>query len=290
MALKLVHHQQSHNLLVIAGYESGFTAVHVVPCNTTGIRAPTPDLARTIYLSRPHTQPILSVDALPDGSSFFTSSADAIIAAHRIPDLHPNSGVEHDQIKSAPSHTVGGEPALPQSPNMSKDAAQLNDPESNLSPSYPKIHSSPSPSPSALSTLLASAPPQQNLPQTSTPPPPLTPQPPHKAINTKHSGQQSLRVRPDGRLLATAGWDARIRIYSAKTLKEVAVLKWHKEGVYAVWFGDVLCEGGRGEAEGEGKKETGLQRLQRQREEAVQRRHWVVAGAKDGRVSLWEVF
>jgi hypothetical protein len=47
-------------------------------------------------------------------------------------------------------------------------------------------------------------------------------------------------VRSDGRILATGGWDTRIRIYSAKTLKEVAVLKWHKEGVYAVDFAKVL--------------------------------------------------
>jgi hypothetical protein len=38
------------------------------------------------------------------------------------------------------------------------------------------------------------------------------------------------------------------------------------------------------------RKETGLGKLQRQREEVMQCKHWVVAGAKDGKVSLWEVF
>ena len=95
----------------------------------------------------------------------------------------------------------------------------------------------------------------------------------------------------------TGGWDTRIRIYSTNSLKEVAVLKWHKEGVYAVGFGEILdAQDLRREKEvkddGEEivKRETGLGRLQRQREEQMQLKHWVVAGAKDGKVSLWEVF
>lgn len=91
-----------------------------------------------------------------------------------------------------------------------------------------------------------------------------------------------------------------MRVYSSKTLKEVAVLKWHKEGVYAVAFGAVLEKEDlqyheeKQKAVGKGtevaKKETGLAKLQSQREEAVQVKHWVAAGAKDGKVSLWEVF
>lgn len=92
-----------------------------------------------------------------------------------------------------------------------------------------------------------------------------------------------------------------MRIYSAKTLKEVAVLKWHSEGVYAVGFGEIL-DGQDIESSMDGdsaadekadqvaKRETGLGRLQRQREERMQIKHWVVAGSKDGKISLWEVF
>lgn len=87
------------------------------------------------------------------------------------------------------------------------------------------------------------------------------------------------------------------------------MLKWHRVGVHAVAFGDILSEeGGDGEEVGEGDgagagdrgaggvvgktgaKETGLGRLQRMREREVQRTHWVVAGAKDGKLSLWNVF
>jgi hypothetical protein len=37
-------------------------------------------------------------------------------------------------------------------------------------------------------------------------------------------------------------------------------------------------------------KRGGLGKLQKQREETMQLKHWIVAGAKDGKVSLWEVF
>lgn len=328
MAVKLVHHQPSNNVLVIAGYEGGLTAVHLIPRNRAGARETLPGLAQTIYLSKPHTQPILSIDALPDGSTYFSSSADAIIAAHRIPEL-PRDHVESASPKSSIStangldqdakaelteddNTEGSSGAIASAdstlPNTSEAVDSDTEPAEPLSfpktrqPNTPKPSSNtpqPSAPPSGLSALLASAPPQQNLPPLPRPPP-VALQPAHKTISTKHAGQQSLRVRSDGRLLVTGGWDSRVRLYSTKTLKEVAVLKWHNAGVYAVDFGEVLGEDDVEKAvdeqrtAGEGtqvvKKETGLAKLQRQRERAVQMKHWVAAGAKDGRVSLWEVF
>lgn len=60
-----------------------------------------------------------------------------------------------------------------------------------------------------------------------------------KTVNTKHAGQQGLRIRSDGKIFATAGWDSRIRVYSCKTMKELAVLKWHKEGCYTIGLAKV---------------------------------------------------
>jgi WD40 repeat protein len=151
------------------------------------------------------------------------------------------------------------------------------------------------PKAAGLSSLLSAAPPQAR-------PQPLPPRPkivsvqqPSKVNKTKHAGQQSLRVRSDGRIFATGGWDSRVRIYSSKTLKEVAVLKWHKEGVYAVDFAQVLEAQDLQNKDEQGsqavlREETGLGKLQRQREEQMQLKHWVVAGAKDGKISLWEIF
>jgi hypothetical protein len=46
-------------------------------------------------------------------------------------------------------------------------------------------------------------------------------------------------VRSDSKIFAAAGWDARIRVYSAKTMRELAVLKWQKGGCYAVAFATI---------------------------------------------------
>ncbi|KAF8537643.1 WD40-repeat-containing domain protein [Trichophaea hybrida] len=98
-------------------------------------------------------------------------------------------------------------------------------------------------------------------------------------LDTKHSGLQSVCVRSDGKVFATAGWDGRFRVFKTKGMKEVAVLKWHTVGCYAVTFAEVL------EEEGEGEMSVEVARVRRET-----RKHWVAGGAKDGKVSLWEVF
>ncbi|KAK0938189.1 Astra associated protein 1 Asa1 [Friedmanniomyces endolithicus] len=119
----------------------------------------------------------------------------------------------------------------------------------------------------------------------------LTPNPAvePRIVRTKHAGQQSLTVRPDGRIFATAGWDGRVRVYSAKTMKELAVLKWHKEGVYAVAFAtdqdDDAADSGDGKAVGKREMTVSEQRVRK-----TQETHWLAAGSKDGKVSLWDVY
>ncbi|RPA95223.1 WD40 repeat-like protein [Choiromyces venosus 120613-1] len=127
------------------------------------------------------------------------------------------------------------------------------------------------------------------LTPTATPPTPHTqPNDPVKVTDTKHHGQQSVSIRSDGRIFATAGWDSRIRVYSVKTLKELAVLKWHREGCYAVAFGEVL-DGASGAGEGDGEGGVVLT-VEKRREKKVKETHWLVGGAKDGKVSLWEIY
>ncbi len=125
---------------------------------------------------------------------------------------------------------------------------------------------------------------------------------PLKVSQTKHSGQQGLRIRSDGKVFATAGWDARIRVYSAKTMKELAVLKWHKLGCYATAFAAVglsasaemgekdLPEGERSNAVVDVHESTIATNVQKRREEKAQSTHWLAAGSKDGKVSLWEIY
>lgn len=118
-----------------------------------------------------------------------------------------------------------------------------------------------------------------------------------KVQQTKHAGQQSLTVRSDEKIFATAGWDGRARVYSATMMKELAVLKWHKEGCYALAFAELTTKD-------EGNDETTVLAKQEsvdsvaKRELTVSERrtekskftHWLAAGSKDGNVSLWEIY
>lgn len=285
MAVRLLRHQRSRTILLLAGYEGGVAAAFKLPGDCTG---PSVGSAELIYLSQPHSQPVLSLDASPDGDFFFTSSADAKLAKHRVPELILDANEEGEDETtmippSAPasrlSETIEG---VPQPVDSSESPPLFAKPPA-------KGKTSETPKPGGLSSLLSSS---------STPLPRIKPAPPvqsvvalepaYKIIDTKHAGQQSLRVRSDGRLIVTGGWDARVRIYSSKTLKEVAVLKWHKEGVYAVAFADILTA--EDLAVEDSEPETRVESRGQERENETKMKHWVAAGAKDGKVSLWEVF
>ena len=129
---------------------------------------------------------------------------------------------------------------------------------------------------------------------------------PFKVVQTKHAGQQGLHVRSDGKIFATAGWDARIRVYSAKTMKEVAVLKWHKVGCYATAFAEILDHGTIKEEDDVAVKDeedeesvqldqttthhsSALGTVQQRRDAKARSTHWLAAGSKDGKVSLWDI-
>ncbi|KAL8756382.1 MAG: hypothetical protein Q9184_004523 [Pyrenodesmia sp. 2 TL-2023] len=129
---------------------------------------------------------------------------------------------------------------------------------------------------------------------------------PFKVVQTKHSGQQGLHVRSDGKIFATAGWDGRVRVYSAKTMKEVAVLKWHKVGCYATAFAEMLDSESietavdaptKDEDEEVGESDTTVAKpstavsiVQQRRDARAQSTHWLAVGSKDGKVSLWDIY
>jgi hypothetical protein len=187
-----------------------------------------------LYAGRPHSQPVLSLDVAPSHGYFISSSADALIVKHPI----PNTG-------SAGYIPTAGY----------KEESPL------------------------------------------------------KIVNTKHSGQQGLRIRSDEKVFATAGWDSRIRVYSGKTMKELAVLKWHKDGCYSVAFGDTEStssvvspspesakqeprdadQGAAGQTTVDGRNYS-LATVQQQRNQKVQQTHWLAAGSKDGKISLWDIY
>ncbi|KAK3988213.1 ASTRA-associated protein 1 [Cladorrhinum sp. PSN332] len=155
------------------------------------------------------------------------------------------------------------------------------------------------------------------IPSANSSPTTVLTEPPLKKINTKHSGQQSLRVRSDNLIFATAGWDSKIRVYSVKTLKEVAVLKWHQVGCYAAAFSDMIptptspqqdtalssSSSGSGNeisttaatTSDSSKEAAPIPKLvemtvRDKRIHQAKTAHWLAAGSKDGKVSLWDVF
>lgn len=262
MAVHIFFTAQGDDLYVVSGYEDGQVMVHVR--RGPGLESWTWE---KLYASRPHSQPVLSLD-IPPGKErkdyFITSSADALIVKHPIPHITSSSAKGKAKAKEGEE---GEEEKV------------------------------------------------QNAPL--------------KVLNTKHAGQQGLRVRSDNKIFATAGWDARVRVYSCKTMKELAVLKWHKEGCYAMAFAEILDSGGGGsDVEGDqdqdqdhtsptaaaaatasstspdGKDQDqeeenrldlvpaagSLKAIQQQRSQKAQRTHWLAAGSKDGKVSLWDIY
>lgn len=223
MAVKILidnTHSQDPCVYMLSGYEDGHVMVHV--------SRPPPESSKAwkwakLYVSRPHSQPILSLDSVQAETNklpsfFYTSSADALIVKHPI----SSTSVQ------MPSH-VGNTPS--------------------------------------------------------------------KVLNTKHSGQQGLSVRGDQKIFATAGWDARIRVYSCKTMKELAVLKWHSEGCYTVAFAEIISSTtteGRSTQEGDDSaiqpQNSPLEIVRQERNQKAQQTHWLAAGSKDGKISLWDIY
>jgi len=119
-----------------------------------------------------------------------------------------------------------------------------------------------------------------------------------KSINTKHAGQQGLNVRADGKIFATAGWDGRTRVYSCKTMKELAVLKWHKDGCYATNFAKISTpnenntsgEEAHDESTEIATRKSALDHIKQEREVKSRSTHWLAAGGKDAKITLWEVY
>ena len=70
---------------------------------------------------------------------------------------------------------------------------------------------------------------------------------PGRMIEITNKGLNDLVIRGDGRIVATAGWDSRIRVFSCKKLKPLAVLDFHKESIQSVSFskGGLLAAGSK---------------------------------------------
>lgn len=98
-------------------------------------------------------------------------------------------------------------------------------------------------------------------------------------------------------------------------MKELAVLSWHKTGCYATAFAqtdligpapvprieqtksDLVSEPIPSAEDERGvelaltkQRSSGVTSIQQRREEKAQTTHWLAAGSKDGKVSLWDIY
>lgn len=83
-------------------------------------------------------------------------------------------------------------------------------------------------------------------------------------------------------------------------MREVAVLKWHKEGCYATALAtlndsDLLSCKVSPDEDGESLKDIQTKSsvvgaVQSRRNEIAQNTHWLAVGSKDGKVSLWDIY
>ncbi|XP_028313484.1 guanine nucleotide-binding protein subunit beta-like protein 1 isoform X2 [Gouania willdenowi] len=81
-------------------------------------------------------------------------------------------------------------------------------------------------------------------------------------VTLANPGVSQLCIREDGKLLASAGWDSRVRVFGWKKLRPLAVLQYHTDMVLSVAFSD---------------HQDPRQRL-------------MAAGSKDQRISLWSLY
>ncbi|XP_040272262.1 guanine nucleotide-binding protein subunit beta-like protein 1 [Bufo bufo] len=84
----------------------------------------------------------------------------------------------------------------------------------------------------------------------------------YKAQELVNPGIADVRIRQDKKILATAGWDYRVRIFGWKKVKPLAVLQYHSAMVHCVSFSDHI----------------------------IPEERLLAAGSKDKRISLWSIY
>ncbi|CAG8707810.1 8963_t:CDS:2, partial [Acaulospora morrowiae] len=113
-----------------------------------------------------------------------------------------------------------------------------------------------------------------------------------KSTTVKYAGIADVKIRSDGKIFATAGWDAKIRVFSSKSLKPLAILQYHRESVYALAFSLILGQDAIKQSatfENEPKDKNVDDRIvQEQRQQFA--KHYLVGSGKDHRISLWEIY
>lgn len=86
----------------------------------------------------------------------------------------------------------------------------------------------------------------------------------HK-ISLKNAGTSVITVRPDAKIVAVGGWDSRVRIFSWKSLKQLAALDQHRDTVQDIAYSS-------------------------ERLETYDNKYVMATAAKDGYIALWDIY
>ncbi|XP_063820823.1 guanine nucleotide-binding protein subunit beta-like protein 1 isoform X2 [Pseudophryne corroboree] len=84
----------------------------------------------------------------------------------------------------------------------------------------------------------------------------------YKVQELVNPGIADITIRQDKKILATGGWDYRVRVFGWKKMKPLAVLQYHSASVHCVSFSDHI----------------------------IPEERLLAAGSKDQRISLWSIY
>jgi ASTRA-associated protein 1 len=93
---------------------------------------------------------------------------------------------------------------------------------------------------------------------------------------TKSVGNGAIDIRYDGKVCAVGGWDGKIRLYSTKKGKSLGTLRYHRTSCQTVAFAHHYPE-------------SILSKDDSDHDRKLEIRHWLIAGGKDGRISIWNL-
>ncbi|KAI8825221.1 WD40-repeat-containing domain protein [Fimicolochytrium jonesii] len=117
-----------------------------------------------------------------------------------------------------------------------------------------------------------------------------------RLVQTPSKGNACVAIRRDGRVAVVGGWDNMIRVYGVKSMKQLAVLRAHRGGVQCVAF--PRSSGGGEDADADAGADAAANTI---KDEGVSvglgigglppaPANMFAAGAKDGTVTLWQVY
>ncbi|KAF9453422.1 WD-40 repeat-containing protein [Macrolepiota fuliginosa MF-IS2] len=105
------------------------------------------------------------------------------------------------------------------------------------------------------------------------------------AHRMKHPGNASIAIREDDKVCAIGGWDGSVRLFSTRTIKPLGTLKYHKSSCQAIEFARSPANAESPTTPNDDDESDDELTL----EERTKRGRWLVAGGKDGRISIWSL-